>query len=70
MVINFMYIEELDMSSLPSYASLKAADNISELYRRFHMLRNDRFMINSSVIEPEDYTVFTENERIFLQKIS
>ena len=53
-----------------SYESLKAAENISELYRRFHILRNDRLIINSSVIEPEDYTVFAENERIFLQKVS
>lgn len=64
------HIDELDMKSLPSYESLKAAENISELYRRFHILRNDRLIINSSVIEPEDYTVFTENERIFLQKVS
>ena len=64
------HIDELDMNSLPSYASLKAADNISDLYRRFHILRNDRLMINSSVIEPEDYTVFSENERILLQKVS
>ncbi len=58
------HIDELDMKSLPSYASLKVADNISELYRRFHTLRNDRFKSSSSVIEPEDYTVFVENERI------
>ncbi len=64
------HIDELDMKSLPSYESLKAAENISELYRRFHILRNDRLIINSSVIEPEDYTVFAENERIFLQKVS
>ena len=64
------HIDELDMKSLPSYESLKAADSISELYRRFHILRNDSFMINSSLIEPEDYTVFAENDRILLQKVS
>ncbi len=64
------HIDELDMNSLPSYASLKAADNISNLYRRYHTLRNDRLMINSSVTESEDYTVFAENERILLQNVS
>ena len=44
----------------------KAVDNISDLYRSYHILQNDRLMINSSVIEPEDYTVFAENERILL----
>ncbi len=64
------HIDELDMKSLPSYESLKAAENIFDLYRRYHLLRNDRLIINSSVIEPEDYTVFAENERILLQKVS
>ena len=64
------HIDELDMKSLPSYESLKAEDNIFDLYRRYHILRNDRLIISSSVIEPEDYTVFAENERILLQKVS
>lgn len=64
------HIDELDMKSLPSYESLKAAENIFDPYRRYHLLRNDRLIINSSVIEPEDYTVFAENERILLQKVS
>ena len=64
------HIDELDMESLPSYASLKAADNISELYKRFHILRNDSYVSDSSVTWPEDYTVFAENERILLQKVS
>ena len=64
------HIDELDMKSLPSYESLKAVENIFDPYRRYHLLRNDRLIINSSVIEPEDYTVFAENERILLQKVS
>ena len=64
------HIDELDMKSLPSYESLKAADNIFELYRRFHILRKDRFMLSSSVIEPDDNTVLAENGRILLQKVS
>ena len=64
------HIDELDMKSLPSYESLKASEKIFDPYRRYHLLRKDRFMLSSSVIEPDDYTVFAENGRILLLKVS
>lgn len=65
----FMHISGIDIKMLsaawtPKYYSDSAGR------RRFHILRKDRFMHSSSVIEQDDYTVFAENGRILLQKVS
>ena len=63
------HIDEMDMDSLPLYACLAKMDELYASYERLHLLKNE----NRKKQEHDricDYTIFAENERILLQKVS
>ena len=63
------HIDEIDMDSLPSYACLVKMDELYASYERLHVLKNEsRKKQEHSRIS--DYTIFAENARILLQKVS
>ena len=61
------HIDEIDMSSLPTYATLKYHDQIREYYEKYLMLR-----IQQSVLKTDndgDFTVFDENDQYLLNNV-
>ena len=63
------HIDEMDMDSLPSYACLAKMDELYASYERLHVLKTEsRKKQEQGRIS--DYTIFVDNVRILLQKVS
>lgn len=61
------HIDEIDMSSLPTYAVLKYHDQIREYYEKYLILRMQQG--SSSDEDDSDFTVFDENDQYQLNNV-